>query len=267
MEKKRFMILQLVNHKIFYNEQGEGKPLLLIHGFPLSHKIWEPQVEFFSKNSFRVITLDLRGFGNSTATGNSCSMDDFADDVISLLDHLKIEKCAIGGMSMGGYILLNLLERYPNRISSAIFIATKSSADDDAMKEKRNNLITAAIGNGIKSVTDAFKNILFAEQIYSENTSLVNEVEKIMLSTSMEGIIGGLTAIRDRKDYVSSLLDFNTPALVIHGDSDKAVPFDNAKITAQNLPNAKLKIIRNGGHMVNVELPEEVNEVIFKFLK
>jgi len=194
-------------------------------------------------------------------------MDDFADDVISLLDHLKIDKCVIGGMSMGGYVLLNLLARDPNRVSSALFIATKSSADDGETKEKRNNLISASKESGIKSVTDAFKNILFAEHIYSENTSLVNEVEKIMLNTPIEGITGGLTAIRDRKDYVSSLLGFNTPALVIHGDSDKAVPFDNAKITAQNLPNAKLKIIRNGGHMVNMELPEEVNEVIFHFLK
>lgn len=261
------MILQLANHKIFYKEQGEGNPLLLVHGFPLSHKIWEPQIEFFSHNNFRIITLDLRGFGNSTATGNSCSIDDLADDVISLLDHLKIERSAIGGMSMGGYILLNLLERYPNRISGAIFIATKSSADDDATKEKRNSLISSAKECGIKSVADAFKNILFAEQIYSENIPLVDKIEKIMLNTSMEGIIGGLTAIRDRKDYLNSLVNFKTPALVIHGSSDWAVPVDNAKITAGNLPNAKLFIVKNGGHMVNVELPEEVNEVIFKFLK
>jgi len=267
MGKEEKMILQLSNHKIYYDVQGSGKPLLLIHGFPLSHKIWDPQVEFFSHNNFRVITLDLRGFGNSTAAGNSFSMDAFADDVILLLDHLKIEKCAIGGMSMGGYILLNLLERYSNRVSNAIFIATKSSADDDAAKEKRNNLITAAKENRIKSVTDAFKNILFAKHIYSENISLVNEVEKIMLSTSMNGIIGGLTAIRDRKDYRKSLAYINTPALVIHGDSDRAVLVDNAKITAENLSNAKLFIVKNGGHMVNMEFAEEVNDVIFQFLK
>jgi pimeloyl-ACP methyl ester carboxylesterase len=261
------MILQLQNHKIFYNDQGSGKPLLLIHGFPLSHKIWEPQINYFSKNGFRVIAPDLRGFGNSTAPNKLWDMNDFSDDIISLLDHLRIQQCAVGGMSMGGYILFNLLERYPNRVSNAIFIATKSSADDEVTKERRNNLISSAKENGIKSVTDSFKSILFAEHIYSENISLVDEVEKIMLGTSMDGITGGLTAIRDRKDYVNSLSNMHVQSLVIHGDSDRAVTVDSAKITAEYLPNADLKIIENVGHMMNMELPEEVNESIFQFLK
>ncbi len=260
------MILPLRNHKIFYNDQGSGKPLLLVHGFPLSHKIWEPQINYFLKNGFRVIAPDLRGFGNSTAPSELWGMNDFTDDIILLLDYLRIEQCAVGGMSMGGYILFNLLERYPNRVSNAIFIATKSSADDEATKEKRNKLISSAKENGIKSVTDAFKSILFAEHIYSENISLVDEVEKIMMGTSVDGIIGGLTAIRDRKDYVEKLNDVNIPALVLHGDSDRAVHQDNAVVTANGLPNAKLKIVKEAGHMVNMEAAEEVNEVILQFL-
>ncbi|MBM4175971.1 MAG: alpha/beta hydrolase [Ignavibacteria bacterium] len=261
------MILQLTHHKIFYDDLGTGDPVLLIHGFPLSHKIWEPQINFLVKQNFRVIAPDLRGFGNSTSPGEVWEINDFADDVIALLDHLNVKKCSVIGMSMGGYIIFNLFKRYQHRFSNAVFIATKASADDPATKERRNALISSARKIGIQTVTDAFKSILFNQDTYSENQELVDKVERIMLSTSFNGIVGGMSAIRDRNDYVEDLQNFYVPSLVIHGDSDKAVHFENADVTASGLPDAELEIIKNAGHMVNLEAPEKINESILRFLK
>lgn len=261
------MKLELKNCSISYEVTSEGIPLLLIHGYPLSSKIWKPQVDFLSQHGIKVITLDLRGFGESTVQTDTWTMNDLADDVTALLDCLKIEKCFVGGMSMGGYILLNMMERFSHRISGAIFIATRANADDEPTKQRRTFLIESAKINGAQPVSEAFKGILFSGKTLSSNPSLVEAIENIMLNTSMNGIVGGLTAIKERKDYTSSLMQFNIPSLIIHGNDDKAVLVDNAKSIAEKLPNSKLVVIQEGGHMVNMECPDEVNQAILSFIR
>src|SRR5690242_11777020 len=117
-----------------YGDAGSGLPLLLIHGYPLSRHMWRCQTEPLAMAGYRVITPDLRGFGSSDAPTGPYGMDLLADDLIALLDHLAIEQAVVGGMSMGGYVLLNMLERYPDRIKAACFLMTRAIADDDAGK-------------------------------------------------------------------------------------------------------------------------------------
>lgn len=109
-----------------YSDRGKGLPLVLVHGFPLCRKMWHPQAEALAKAGCRVITPDLRGFGESVLTSGMVSMDIYADDIVALMDHLEIDKAVVGGMSMGGYVLLNLVERYPDRIAAPVFIVTKA---------------------------------------------------------------------------------------------------------------------------------------------
>ena len=118
-----------------YDDRGSGPALLLIHGFPLCRKMWRPQFNCIPEAGFRLIAPDLRGFGESDAPDGPYSIDLFADDVVELLDHLEIDRAVVGGMSMGGYVLFNLLDRYPERLSGACFITTRAHADDSAGKE------------------------------------------------------------------------------------------------------------------------------------
>ncbi|MCX8010526.1 MAG: alpha/beta hydrolase [Ignavibacteria bacterium] len=254
------------NIELSFESKGDGIPLLLIHGFPLSKEMWNPQINFLSAKGIKAITIDLRGFGESSEPPLPFTITDLADDVIDLLNHLKIDKCFIGGMSMGGYVLLNLLERFQERFLGAIFIATRANADDEAAKERRTSLIKSAKEMGIKTVTDAFKNILFADKTHLMNPKLIYDVELLMLKTSLNGIIGGLEAIRERKDYVDFLSEIKIPSLIVHGKNDKAVQFQNAELIADKIPNSKLVIIEEGGHMVNLECPEQVNDSILKFI-
>lgn len=250
-----------------YGDRGKGLPLILIHGFPLCRKMWRPQVERLAKAGCRVITPDLRGFGESALPSDGAvSMDVYAGDIVALMDHLGIDKAVVAGMSMGGYVLLNLLERYPERVAAPIFIVTKAGGDDDAGKAKRTSLAEACLAQGIQPVAEVFRNLLFAPETLKDNPELVGEVLSWINATAPQGAAAALIAMRERKDYAALLGGFNQPALVIGADQDQAIPPENSHIIAEGLPDAELCILHGGGHMVNMEQPEAFNETILEFL-
>ena len=249
-----------------YDDAGKGHVVVLLHGFPLCRRMWHPQMEFLVKAGYRVILPDLRGFGESEAPEGLYSMNCFADDIIGLLNHLEVGKAVIGGMSMGGYVLLNLLERYPQQIAAAAFIVTRSDGDDEAGKARRTTLAKSVQKGQPQIVSEAFEKILFAEETPKLKPDLVEEVKGWMSIADPRGLAGGLLAIRDRKDYVSDLENFNLPALVIRAEQDQAIPPENSDILAQGLPQSRLYSISRGGHMVNLEQPEAFNQGLLEFL-
>ena len=249
-----------------YSDRGKGLPLVLIHGFPLCRKMWRPQADVLAKAGCRVISPDLRGFGESGLSSGTASMDIYADDIVALMDHLGIDKAVVGGMSMGGYVLLNLLERYPDRIAAPVFIATKAGGDDDAGKARRTALAEACRAHGILPVAEAFRDLLFAPETLTDNPELVDEVFGWVNATDPKGAAAALIAMRDRKDCVALLGSISQPALVIGADQDRAAPVENSRIIAEGLPDAELCILHGGGHMVNMEQPAGFNEAILEFL-
>ncbi|MDD5284895.1 MAG: alpha/beta hydrolase [Desulfuromonadaceae bacterium] len=251
---------------IAYSDRGKGLPLLLIHGFPLCRNMWRPQAEALAKAGCRVITPDLRGFGESKLASENVSMDLYADDIVALLDHLRIDKAVVGGMSMGGYVLLNLMERYPDRVAAPIFIVTKAGGDDDAGKARRTALAEASRLQGILPVAEAFRNLLFAPATLIDNPELVDNVFGWVRATDPLAAAAALIAMRERKDCVSLLGGISQPALVIGADQDLAIPVENARIIAEGLQDADLCILHGGGHMVNLEQPEGFNEAILEFI-
>lgn len=260
------MKAEINNNTLAYSDRGEGLPLVLIHGFPLCRKMWLPQAEALSKAGCRVITPDLRGLGESGLISEAVSMDDYADDVVALMDHLGIDKAVIGGMSMGGYVLFNLLERHPDRIAAPIFITTKAGGDDDAAKAKRTALAEACRVQGISPVAEAFRTILFAPETLTDNPALVGDVLGWMDATDPRGAAAALIAMRDRRDCVPLLGSISHPALVIGADQDQASPVENSRIIAEGLQDGELCILHGAGHMVNLEQPIGFNEAILGFL-
>jgi pimeloyl-ACP methyl ester carboxylesterase len=249
-----------------YDEQGAGLPVVLIHGFPLNRKMWQPQLDNLARSGYRVICPDLQGFGESRLCGQPVTMSRYADAVITLLDSLDIDRAVIGGMSMGGYVLFNLVERYPQRLLGVMFLVTRAAADDTAGREKRTLLATEVEDGNLRAVPDAFARVLFAPQTAEEKPELVSEVRQWMESTSAQGVVAGLLAMRDREDYVDRLDQFNLPALVVGAELDLAVPPEHARVLAGGLPDASLKIIPGAGHMVNLEQPEPFNQALLEFL-
>ena len=249
-----------------YDEQGSGLPVMLIHGFPLNRRMWRPQIEALAGSGCRVICPDLPGFGESPLSERPVTMAVYADALIALLDRLQIDKAVIGGMSMGGYVLLNLVERYPERLLGAIYLVTRAAGDDAAAREKRSMLAAEVENGNLLAVPDAFVQVLFAPHTARDNPRLVSDVRQWMESTPAEGIVEGLLAMRDRDDYVDRLSRLQVPSLVVGAELDKAIPPDHARAMAEGLPNAELQIIPGAGHMANLERPEIVNRTLLKFL-
>jgi 3-oxoadipate enol-lactonase len=250
-----------------WDDSGTGPVVLLIHGFPLNRRMWHPQMAALNAAGYRVVTPDLRGFGESDAPDGPYSMELFSDDVAALLDHLGIERAVVGGMSMGGYVLLSLLERRPELFNAACFVVTRSGADDEAGKERRLALARDVMKFGPQVVADTFEKILFAEGTAQERPKLATEVCRWMTGTDSRGMAGGLLAMRERKDYTPLLGSFSLPVLVLGAEQDKAVPVENARILAAGLPLHKLCIIPEAGHLANLEQPKAFNNCLLDFLR
>ena len=250
-----------------YDDVGSGPVLLLIHGFPLCRKMWRPQLNALPGAGFRVVAPDLRGFGDSDAPDGPYSMDLFADDLVALLDHLDIPRAVVGGMSMGGYVLFNLLERYPERISGACFITTRAHADDAEGKEQRLKLAQGVMKFGPDVIVESFEQVLFARESLLERPKLVGEVYGWMTGTDSRGLAGGLLAMRERKDYTELLGSFHCPALAMGAEDDRAAPLERAWEIAAGIPGCRLGVIPHAGHMANLENPGAFNECLLEFLR
>lgn len=250
-----------------YDDTGAGTAVVLIHGFPLCRGMWKPQTNRLIEAGYRVIAPDLRGFGGSDAPEGPYSMELFAADVVALLDHLGIEKAVICGMSMGGYVLFNLCERYPERLLGACFITTRATADDEAVKARRLEQAQNVQKFGPQVVADIFEKVLFAENSLTERPKLVSEVCGWMVANASTGLAGGLLAMRERKDYTPHLGSIHVPSLVIGAAGDKAAPPENAERIASGIPGCKLCLIPDAGHLANLENSGAFNKCLVEFLK
>lgn len=249
-----------------YDDYGHGPAVVLIHGFPLCRKMWRPQVRPLTQAGYRVILPDLPGFGASAPLQGDVTMSAYADAVIGLLDHLQIESAVVGGMSMGGYVLLDLAERHAHRLSAALYLVTRAAADDLPGKVRRSDLAEAVRRGNLTAVPTAFEQLLFAPMTLKAHPELVDTVREWMAAASPEGVVGGLLALRDRKDYLTLLPTLRIPALVVGAAEDLAIPPVHATALAAGLPVAELHIIPAAGHMANLEQPEAFNQVLLAFL-
>ncbi len=259
------MKAQLNHVEMAYTDQGSGTPVLFIHGYPLSKAMWEPQVKALSAN-FRVITLDLRGHGESDAPMWLYSMDLFADDILALLDHLSIDQVVLAGFSMGGYIAFAFYRRYQNRVKALILADTRPQADSPEGKLNRFKSAQTAYKEGAGPIAEAMIPKLLTPQTVQRRTEIVQAVRKMITGTPVPGIVGDLMAMAERPDSVTLLSEIRCPTLIIVGEQDGLTPPADAKLMAEKIKNAKLEIIPGAGHLSNLEQPDSFNKAVQKFL-
>jgi pimeloyl-ACP methyl ester carboxylesterase len=249
-----------------YDDLGNGPAVVLIHDFPLSRRMWEPQIAPLVSAGYRVIVPDLRGFGESAEAEAAFNISDYADDVVALLNYLGVGRAVFGGMTMGGYVLFDLLERYRPRVMAAAFFATRSRADDQAEKARRAELAEKVVTGNRQQVIDHLAGLLFTEQMAKVQPTLVEKVKEWVDSTDSRTLTAGLLAIRNRTDYTAQVRHFDRPALVIGADLDRCVKSEHIRFMAAALPCCTSRIIMGAGHLVNMERPEEFNPCLLDFL-
>ena len=250
-----------------YEDSADRVPILWIHGYPLSSLLWEIQVTELADIA-RQITPDLRGHGRSEPTAPPYDMALFADDCVRLLDHLGLEgPVVIGGLSMGGYVALELCRRHPQRVAGLILASTRAGTDTEAGKAGRDQAAATAKDQGVGAIVEGMLPKLLAPGTAAEQPGLVEYVRGMMLETSVEGVVGALAAMRDRVDSTNDLPEFDVPALVLHGADDQLIPIAEAELLAESLPDAELVIIPGAGHLPNLEQPDVFNDAVRGFLE
>ncbi|MBI5951510.1 MAG: alpha/beta hydrolase [Chloroflexi bacterium] len=238
--------IQVNNISLAYEKWGSGAPLMLIHGYPLDHTIWN-DVANLLKDDFTLILPDLRGFGQSTTVETAYTMSDMADDLAGLLDHLGIEKTAIAGHSMGGYVALAFAKKYPQRVSGLGLVASQAAADKPEGKAGRYQTAAEVANKGAGVVAKGMTPKLSADAKVQEF------VRPLMERQTPSAVIGALKAMAERENLLSHLSSASFPVVIIHGDADILIPIDRAREMKNALPSAQLVELQGIGHMPMME--------------
>ncbi len=241
--------------KLAYSRHGKGNPLVLLHGYPLDHHLWD-EVTPMLQDTFDMIIPDLRGFGESTTVDTPYTMDDFASDIVGLFNQIDIHKAAIVGHSMGGYVALAFARLYPERVSRLGLVSTQVLADPRDRKEGRYKTAAEVAEKGIGGVVETMT------PKFTSDPHWQAFARKTMEAQQPAAYIGALKAIAERADSTSLLSGIKYPVVVVHGDADALIPIERAREVKAALPESHLAEIKNTGHMPMCEAPRETAQAL-----
>ncbi len=260
------MRVELANVALEVEDHGEGVPVVLLHGFPLSSGIWDP-IRPALEQVVRLITPDLRGFGGSDASEGDYDVDTMADDILRLADVLGLEKFVLGGHSMGGYVALRIAACQPARLLGLVLVDTRAEADSFEARARRNASIDWIRRRGSADFLADFIPNLLSPETRRRARRFVDELLLLAAEVPDHVLIGCLAGMRDRPDSTSLLPGIDVPALVITGKEDTVTPPSVAETMARRLPRATLAVIPEAGHTPMVERPVTTADVISAFLR
>lgn len=250
------------NRTISYTDIGEGKSIVLIHAFPTDQQLWLPQQKELKKH-FRVITLDLWGFGSSSAVdGHAITMTQYADEVKQLLEHLNIEQAIVGGESMGGYIALAFLQKYPGSLNGLILSDTQAIPDTDEAKLKREAAARDILEHGTSSFINGFMTKALSSDASDETRYALKNILEMQSATALASALRGM-AMRDNLSEV--LAETKLPVLILTGDQDVLISPQQSQAMHVLAKNSKLVIISHAGHLSNLEQADEWNNAVLDY--
>lgn len=253
-----------INYSITGN--NNGLPVVFIHGFPFNRLMWTPQIKSIS-SKYRAITFDVRGHGDSDFGDGQYLIEIFVDDLIGLLDHLKIERAVLVGLSMGGYIALRAIERNPERVAALVLCDTKSSADSNEAKIRRSRQIQIVKSVGIGRFAEDFLKSIFSEKTFIRIPSIVDMIRSIIVKTSPLSVASTLIALAARTDTTAVLSGINVPTLIMVGENDTLTTPADALEMKNRILNSEMYIIPDAAHMSNLENTAAFNKHLFDFLE
>jgi pimeloyl-ACP methyl ester carboxylesterase len=246
---------------IYIGDKGKGFPLVLVHGFLGSSKMWEPQIDFF-KDNFRVITPDLPGFGESYKVKSLNSISEMAKKIFNCIDKKNIKEFHLIGHSMGGMIAQEMVNISGERINKLVCFATGSIGDIPDRFETIDASIQRLEKEGIKETVKRIPPKWFVEGHKSKYFYLCeNTVKKITEETAFNA----LTAMKNWSGY-KNLKNIKNQTLIVWGDKDKSYNFEQVDTLKKNILNSKIEIFKDCCHNAHLEKPEKFNETISQFL-
>jgi pimeloyl-ACP methyl ester carboxylesterase len=263
------MMLHTINSSrgpISIHDSGTGSPLVLLHGFPLDHTMWEHQISRFS-TSHRVVAIDLRGFGKTPPKDGTMTMAELAEDVSAVIETLKLGPVVLCGLSMGGYVAFAFQEKHRALLKALILCDTRAVADAPEAAKARRVTAERVLKEGTSFLADTMLPKLFAEKTALTQPGIVEKTRKVIEAASRAGVAAAARGMADRKDYSDALAGIDLPTLAIVGEHDAITPVAEMTAMTTRMPNAELQIIATAGHMAPLENPAAVNAAIEAFLE
>lgn len=257
--------LTIRGHSLAVDIQGDGSPILFLHGFPLDRTVWKHLIA--TLNGWKRVAPDLRGMGLSEVPADGYTIPEYTDDMIGLLDTLHMERAVVCGLSMGGYVAFDLIRRYRDRVAALILINTRSSADDDRTREGRDSLISLVEREGTEGLSELMIDRLLGESSLRAMPRVVEHLRTMIHGTPPAGAVGALRAMRDRQDASDVLGSVDVPALVVAGMDDRLIPLRDARSLADQIPGAQFTQIPEAGHLTPMEQPIALSRVVREFLE
>ena len=239
---------------------------MLIHGFPLNARMWEPQLAL-AANGWRVVAPQLRGMDGGSTDRPATSMDDHAGDLVDLLDALHIDDAVVGGLSMGGYVAFALFRHAPRYFRGLVLADTRAEADTPEAVEGRKRLLDLVREKGAAAVADEMIPKLLGEQTRRNRPETAEHLRSLILASSSDAIAHCVTALMTRADSTPLLSSIHCPTLILVGEEDTLTPPALSRKMHEGIAGSRLVTIPGAGHMANLEQPGAFNAALAEFLE
>lgn len=244
-----------------------GPAVVFLHAFPMNRRMWRPQVEALAESGIPCVALDYPGFGDVPPWPFPPTIDDYARYVLDALEALGVPQAVFVGLSMGGYVALALYRQAPDRFRGLVLADTRATADTEAARERRFQLIEATRrARSVEPLVEAHIDKFFTSRTRTERPAVIQEAERLMRMASPIGAIQALWAMADRPDSTDLLAQMDFPVLVIVGAEDPLTPPTEAQAMAERILQADLVVLPEAAHLANMERPEAFNEALRKYL-
>lgn len=256
---------------IRWREAGDARlgALVLIHAFPLSSAMWEPQFDAFP--GWRVVAPDLRGFRGPEAPPSERpgdpTMDEYAIDVEHVLDALDLTDAVVGGLSMGGYVSFALFRRAPSRFRALILADTRAAADTDEGRQARRKMLHVVDEQGVPAIADDMLPKLLGATTRRERPEVEQQVRRMIEANSPDAIKAAVTAMMTRPDSTPLLGTIRCATLIVAGEEDTLTPLAASREMQQGIHGSSLVSLARAGHLSNLEQPAEFNAAVSRFLE
>ena len=249
--------------QLHFQDCGTGLPVLLLHAFPLSGALFQPQLAGLAAEA-RFVVPDFRGFGQSAVGEGIATMETLAEDALAMLDHLGIAAAVVGGVSMGGYVALALLRLDPGRVRGLVLADTQVGPVDAAARAARETLAQEVLAKGMEALVERQLPVLLSP---AAPASVRQQVADLIRANPPTGAAAALRGMALRPDGRDILARFGGPVLVTVGAQDTITPPAKAREMASLAPQATLVEFPGAGHLANLETPEAFNRVLAQFLR
>jgi 3-oxoadipate enol-lactonase len=246
--------------------RGDGLPVLFVHGFPFDRTVWRHQLATLSR--VRRIAPDLRGVGGSGAPAGAegYSLARHADDLVAVLDAVGVRETVMCGLSMGGYIIFEVLRRHPGRVKALILADTRSEADSADTKRGRDALAAVAEREGPDALLERLLPRLLGPATQATQPEVMEQVREMARRWSVPALVGAQRAMRDRPDSTETLRRVRLPTLVLVGSDDAIAPPAAARAMARLIPGAQCHVVPAAGHLAPLEQPLATGRLLADFL-